>query len=366
MSGPGARLSEAVAGRLPPGAARPLIGLLPGEGVGPELTACARELLAALEPTLPEPPEIREGPGGRTACDGGALTAEADRFCAAVFAAGGAVLAGPHGGRWVYELRARFDLFCKLSPLRAALGVPDGRDFDVIVVREQGAGIYQGRWSEGDDRREGHVAEHTFSYSRREVNRILAVGAELAAARRGRLTVAVKDGGIPSVSRLWRLAADSLRTEDGSLAVEVLDIDYLAYLLVREPERLDVIVAPNLFGDVLSDLGGALLGGRGLCFGASFDAGRAAVYQTNHGAAYDLAGSGRANPVAHLLALAMLLRESFALHDAAAAIEAAIGGLLSEGVRTADLPGERGPLGCGEFTAAVCERLAATAAPARR
>ncbi len=366
---PRARLTDAVSGRHAPPAHGFRIGLLPGEGVGPELTEAAGVVLAALEQAGGTALQLLEGPSGGESSKAGSLTDAGADFCRDMFASGGAVLAGPHGGRWVYELRAHFDLFCKLSPLSARLAVRAGAPvpFDILVVREQSGGVYQGRWGETDARQEGHIAEHSFSYSRREVARIIRVGIALASARDGRLALIVKDGGVPSISRLWRLVGEELSEAAPDISLEVLDVDFAAYRLVQDPGSFGVLVTPNLFGDILSDLGGVLLGSRGMCFGASFDAGRAAVFQTNHGAAWDLAGTGQANPTAHLLSAAMLLRESFALEREAAAIEWAVMQTLRAGTASADLGGGSD---LDAIVEDVCGRLpqalASAAPPARR
>lgn len=321
------------------------VGVLRGEGVGPEVIAAATDVLVAACEGAGRRLELDHGPD--PAGEASSLTEAAAEFCRRTFAAGGAVLTGPHGGRWVYELRQRFDLFCKISPLLAsaaiatppALGrIPGRRDpeaVDVLIVREQCSGIYQGRWSETDGR-EGHVAEHSFSYSTREVRRILEVAAKLAAARRGRVAVVVKRAGVPSISRLWIQVSAEVTRRFG-VECEILDIDYAVYALLRGPGEFDVVAAPNLFGDVLADAGGVLLGSRGLCFGASFDAGGAAVYQTNHGSAHDIAGTDRANPGAQILAAAALLRQGFGLNREADAIERALSAVWAAGHRTEDL-----------------------------
>jgi 3-isopropylmalate dehydrogenase len=119
-----------------------------------------------------------------------------------------------------------------------------------------------------------------------------------------------------------------------------------------------VIAAPNCFGDIISDIAGVLLGGRGLTFGASYSAEGAAVYQTNHGAAYDLAGAGVANPLGHILAMSMMLRQSYHLGDAADAVEAAVAAVLGRGVRTADIAttGSR-IVSTGEMADEVCSEV---------
>lgn len=355
--------SEAIAGRHPvdPDLGAVRVGVLRGEGSGPEVVSAAVEVLTAACEGCGLELDVRHGPD--PTAPGAGLSEAAAEFCRRTFAAGGAVLTGPHGGRWVYELRQGFDLFCKVSPIVAsrelarAVLPPAPREVDLLVVREQAAGIYQGRWSETDRRRDGHVAEHSFSYSSVEVRRIVEVSAALASARAGRLSVVVKRAGIPSISRLWIEVAEEVSGRAG-VACEVLDIDYAVYALLRDPDRFDVVVAPNLFGDVLADAGGVLLGSRGLCFGASFDDGAAAVYQTNHGSAHDLAGLARANPGAQILAAAALLRESFGKERAATTIERALRAVWAGGYRTWDLAEDGATIvGTAELGARVADAV---------
>lgn len=372
-SGPG-RWVDAIAGRhgdrLNDGEAI-RVGALHGDGVGPEVVDAALAVLTTACAGGRNPLQVEVGPPASGIGEGG-LTEATAAFCRRTFTAGGAVLTGPRGGRWVYELRRAFDLFCKISPLKPSPAItpdagptwPDrGRGIDVLIVREQAAGVYQGSWSEADARRDGHLAEHSFSYSSREVRRIVEVGLRLAETRQGRLAVIVKRGGIPSISRLWEQVTTELASESG-VVWRPLDIDFATYQLLREPGSFDVVVAPNLFGDVLADAGGVLLGSRGLCFGASFDDARAAVYGTNHGSAHDLAGTGRANPVAQILVAAAMLRESFALEAEADAIESAVTATWREGWRTDDIA-EDGceSVGTRELAERICERLAVNAAP---
>jgi 3-isopropylmalate dehydrogenase len=342
--------------------ARPLLGALDGEGVGPEVVGVSLRVLAALESSGFPGVEVRLGPRG----PGFDVAAS---FCEETFAAGGAILSGPFGGRFVYDLRRRFDLFCKLSPLRPSPALrgasrlkPEAVDgTDILVVRENTGGIYQGQWSERSTPA-GRVAEHAFRYAEGDVRRILAVGARLAAARRRRMAVIVKPGGIPSVSGLWcDCAADAARA--AGVEVTNLDVDYAAYRLIQHAQDFDVIVAPNMLGDILNDLGAVLLGSRGVSFSGNYSATGAAVYQTNHGAAKDLAGTDRANPGAQILSLAMLLRESFRLDAAASLLEAAVEDAWRRGFRTFDIaaPGSTvvGTAEMGERIAESVARLAA-------
>jgi 3-isopropylmalate dehydrogenase len=338
------RWTESIPGRHPvpesnTGSVR--VGVLPGEGVGPEVVAAAVEVLEAVAGQLGLELVVNEQ---RAAAPSRGLQEAEVEFCRETFASGGAVLAGAHGGRWVYEIRRRLDLFCKLSPIRPSAEIdrmdspitPNRlRGVDLLLVREQSGGVYQGSWGETHDRNGARVAEHRFSYRQDEVQRIIEIAVELARRRRGRLAVVVKEGGVPSISELWRECAEAIGGD--GVELQVLDADHALYRLLVHPDEHDVVVAPNLFGDLLSDAAGALLGSRGLTYGASFDSAQGAVYQTNHGAARDLAGSDRANPGGQILAAAMMMRESFGRADAAALIERGLSDTWRAGWRTEDI-----------------------------
>jgi 3-isopropylmalate dehydrogenase len=164
----------------------------------------------------------------------------------------------------------------------------------------------------------------------------MQVATTTAQQRRNILAVISKSSGLPAIHSLWRACALEI---GGTLGVQVslFDIDYAAYKLLQEPETFDVIVAPNCFGDILSDLGGVLAGSRGLTFGASYAADGTAVYQTNHGAAHDRAATNTANPAGQIFSLAMMLRESFGLQATARLIEDSTRAVWRAGWRTADL-----------------------------
>jgi 3-isopropylmalate dehydrogenase len=348
------------------------LGVLPGEGIGPEVVAAALSVLAAVESGGGASFDVTTGgPIGRDAelVSGRVLTEEVVAFCETAFARGGAVLAGPGGGRFVYDLRRRFDLFCKLSPLRPmdplleagrlkAAGVAGA---DILIVRENVGGEYFGEWRETSDEVRGRVSEQSFHYAEKQVRRLVAVAARLAASRRGKLAIVVKEGGLPAVSALWRDLGREAAAQ-ASVELRVLDIDLTAYLLVQEPLTFDVVAASNLFGDVLADLGAVLLSSRGVSFSGNFSEGGAAVYQTNHGSALDLAKQGRANPIGQISALAMMLRESFGLAREAGWVERAVADVLRLGFRTFDVaaPGTTlvGTAEMGERVAAAVERLA--------
>ncbi|MDO8283303.1 MAG: isocitrate/isopropylmalate family dehydrogenase [Thermodesulfovibrionia bacterium] len=324
-----------------------IVGVLEGEGIGPEIISAALIVLSALESKGECSFEVRKGgPIGRDAelQYGKALCDPVVDFCRDIFSKGGAVLAGPGGGRFVYDMRREFDLFCKISPIR---GFEELRNTcriphryltgtDIILIRENSSGIYQGRWSETVTGKDGRRAEHSFCYTEREVCRILKVAAKTAQLRQGEITVVFKDAGIPSISRLWHDCMLKIASEFG-VRSRLMDIDYAAYYLIQHSQELDVVVSPNLFGDILSDVGGVLLGSRALSYSGNFSEDGSGVYQTNHGAGYDIAGTGRANPIGQIFSLAMMLRESFGLMKEALLIESAVTHVWRQGWRTADL-----------------------------
>lgn len=319
-----------------------IIGVLEGEGVGPDLISVVLELLQIAARRWQLDFDIRYGSAIGTVAEkkhGAALTDEVVKFCESIFSAGGAVLCGPGGSRFVYDLRARFDLFCKFTPIRPMPSLEDTgvlkasaiHGVDMVVVRENVSGLYFN---------EGHLSEseatHTFRYCSKDVRRIIKVAIQLAQQRRQRLTLAVKPAAIKAVSQLWMNAFEELTAGQG-LTTSVLEIDNASYQIIAAAESFDVVVAPNMFGDILSDGAALLLSSRGMSYSGNFSPTGAAVYQTGHGAAYDLAGKDIANPVGQILSATFMLRESFGLHEPAAAIEVAVEQTLAAGIRTADI-----------------------------
>lgn len=327
-----------------PGLAPPeklVIGVLPGEGIGPEVIRQAVDVTEAATANR-HSLELRwGGPIGRESeqkC-GQALSPEVRKFCEEIFSVGGAVLCGPGGGRFVYDLRQQFGLYCKLTPVRPIPALNDcgavcaeaRENVDLVVVRENSGGIYFGNSSV-----DGLKVSHEFRYSVQEVRRILAVAIGLAKQRRKHLTLVVKPAGVPGMSKLWCDELESL-TRDEDLTTNTLEVDNAAYQVIANAQAFDVVVAPNLFGDVVSDVAALLLGSRGLSYSANLGERRIGVYQTGHGAAFDLAGTNTANPIGQILSAAMMLREHFGLHAAAADIEAAVAETVASGLRTPDI-----------------------------
>jgi 3-isopropylmalate dehydrogenase len=329
------------------GRARPLVGIFPGEGIGPEVVGAALRVLDAVESATgvrlerlmaPSPGQVTEP----------AMLAAASSFFQQVFERHGAVLSGPLGGRCVYDVRKRFDLFVKLAPICPLPALHGAvrfkthvlRDVAFVIVRDNAGGVYQGQWSEETGNGDGRVARHTFSYSEAQVRRLARVGVRLAKNAGQPVHVVLKDGGIPSISALWRDVFQQVATEEGVLCVP-LNMDLAAYQLLQHPEQFAVVVTPNLAGDMLADAGAVFLGSRGMSYSANFSDDGRAIYQTGHGAAKDLAGADTANPLGQILSLAMLLRESLGLPQVAARIEQAVEDVLRSGwcTRELDMPG---------------------------
>lgn len=348
-----------------------IIGILTGEGIGSELMAVCRNILEQIGNCTGQKFEFRTGGMIGTPAwqaTGKWVTEEIENFCNEIHHEGGAVLCGPGGGRFVYELRRRLHLFCKLVPLRPTNALrnmgplrPEAlNDVDIMVVRENMGGLYQGFHSDDEDESVQRV-RHCFDYTHPQVENILRVGAKLAQQRQGRLCVVYKPGGIPAVSDLWRSQAQAL-CYGTDIELNMLEVDNACYQMIANASSFDVVVAPNMFGDVLADGASVLLGSRGMSYSANFSENGIGIYQTGHGAAHDLAETDRANPIGQIYSMIFMLREHFDLGHLALAIENAVEDILAAGWRTADIlePGcrEVGTQRLGQLIAeATCMRL---------
>jgi 3-isopropylmalate dehydrogenase len=186
------------------------------------------------------------------------------------------------------------------------------------------------------------IARHHFDYEESQVRRFLRASARLAKQRRGKMAVVWKESGLPSISALWRACANEAAEEYG-VGLQLIGIDLMAYWLLLRAATFDVIATPNLFGDVIADLGAILLGSRGASFSGNYSEDGKSVYQTNHGAGFDLEGSDKANPAGQIFAFSMMLRETFGRYDEADIMEEAVRSVWREGWRTEDvaIPGCR-------------------------
>ena len=365
-------------------ATRKKLLLLPGDGIGPEVMDQARLVLDAVA--------VRRGIGFEIETDlvgGASIEAHGVPITAEVVArarAADAVLFGAVGGpQWdrepfdnrpelaVLELRKRLGLFANLRPapvfealIEASALKPDlVRGLDLMIVREATGGIYFGEprgievLADGSKR-----GVNTEVYTTAEIIRVGRVAFELA-RRRGKRLMSVEKANVMASGLLWRQTMTELAAEYPDVVLSHMYADNCAMQLVRKPGQFDVIVTSNLFGDLLSDLAAMLTGSLGMLGSATLGAVQAngkrhALYEPIHGSAPDIAGQDKANPLAQILSLAMLLRTSLALPEAAAAVEAAVAASLSAGYRTADIaePGVK-PVGTRQMGEAVLAALAA-------
>lgn len=349
------------------------VGVFLGEGVGAEVVPVALRLLESLSSATSRRFELHTGgliglPA--KALHGSSLSKEVADFAADIFDRGGALFCGPGGDRFVYEIRQRFDLYCKFTPIEPLVELREAGQVrpevvasaDIIAIRENMGGIYQGSWEEVDVE-DDRIARHRFEYRESMVRRIVDVAIKLASRRRGRIHVVLKPGGIPSISSMWRRVAQEM-TEEVGIELAELEIDNAVFQLIANPGQFDVVLSPNMFGDVLADCAALLLASRGLSYSGNFNDAGHAVYQTGHGAARDIAGKDVANPIGQIMSLGMMLRESFCWPEADAALRRAVRETLRQGKCTGDIamPGHEvvGTAEFGRLVQANLERLLAT------
>ena len=211
----------------------------------------------------------------------------------------------------------------------------------MLVVRELTGGLYYGQPSEIRETPQGYEAIDTLIYTEAEIERILSTAFELALGRRKKVT-SVDKANVLSSSRLWRRTADRVATDYPDITFGHLLVDSCAMHLIRQPASFDVIVTENMFGDILTDEASMLAGSMGMLPSASMGTRRTAhglfgLYEPIHGSAPDIAGQGKANPIAAILSAAMMLRYSLSLQQEADAVEAAVESVINAGYRTEDL-----------------------------
>ena len=337
------------------------IALLPGDGVGPEVSAEAVKALEAVAKKYGHFFELDYGVIGGAAIDqfGVALTRETLKKCEK----SDAVLLGAVGGpKWddpqakvrpedgLLGLRKGLRLFANLRPVKVLPMLIDSttlkpdiiRGVDLVVVRELTGGLYFGRPKRQWQTARGRKAVDTLAYSEREIERILRVGFELARSRRKKLA-SVDKANVLQSSRLWRQIAIELAAHYPDVELQHILVDVCAMRLIQRPSEFDVIVTENMFGDILTDEASMLAGSMGMLPSASLAAipragGRTfGMYEPIHGSAPRRAGQNMANPIAMILSAAMMLRYSLGLVEEAEAVEGAVTDVLREGYRTYDI-----------------------------
>lgn len=330
--------------------------LLPGDGIGPEVVQQARRVLEHVADKHGLSIELAEGDLGGIAIDQqGAAYPDATR---ALARQADAILLGAVGGpkwdslppaeraeRGLLAIRADLDLFANLRPAilfpqlasASSLKAELVAGLDILIVRELTGGIYfgepRGIRERDDGEREGF---NTYIYRESEIERIAALAFELAAKRGGRLT-SVDKANVLEVTMLWREVVERVAQNHPDVALDHIYVDNAAMQLVRAPKQFDVLVTGNIFGDILSDTAAMLTGSIGMLPSASLNEQSRGLYEPVHGSAPDIAGQNKANPLATILSVAMMLRYSLDAPAAADDIETAVSAVLDDGLRTGDI-----------------------------
>jgi len=353
------------------------IAVLPGDGIGAEVTAAALRVLQTVRPDC----EYVHGDVGAVALEreGTAYPALTQALCerssAILFGAVGhpkydAAPAGKRPEFAILALRKQFDLFANLRFVRMFAGLEDAsslkpdyvRGLDLVVVRETTSGLYFGQPKHTTVENGVEVAVDTLVYRTPEIERIARVAFELARARRNHVTSIDKQN-VLETGRLWRRTVSALHdAEYPDVELDHLLVDNAAMQLVREPKRFDVMLTENTFGDILSDQAGMLTGSIGNLPSATLGtrehgARRFGLYEPISGSAPDIAGRGIANPVAAMLSAALLCRYSLADDASAARIEGAVAHAFASGARTRDLASAGAPLSTDAFAERVLAAL---------
>ncbi len=352
------------------------IAVLPGDGIGPEVTEAAVRVLEKAASMHDISIFLEYGKIGGAAIDetGEPFPDETLRLCERT----DAILLGAVGGdAWndlpserrpesgLLAMRKKVGTFANLRPASIMPGMEDasplaprviGNGFDILFVRELTGGIYFGEkgTSLSDD---AHTAWDEMSYSEFEIKRIARMAFEAAMGRKKNL-VSVDKANVLKSSRLWRQTVENMSKEYPSVKVRHMYVDNAAMQLVINPRQFDVILAPNMFGDILSDEAAAITGSIGLLASASLRADGKGIYEPIHGSAPDIAGKDIANPIAAILSAAMLLRHAFGEEAAASSIEVAVKECLADGNRTQDIARENEEfIGTIEMTEKIVRKM---------
>ncbi len=352
------------------------IALLKGDGIGPEIVDSAVRVLERVGAKFGHTFRFSSYLIGGAAIDqtGAPLPDETVDGCLK----SDSVLLGAVGGpKWdalpghlrpekaLLGIRKAMGVYTNLRPAKlygALSGACPLREevsaagFDIMIVRELTGGIYFGERG----RRNGSYGEEAYDtecYSRFEIERIARAAFAVARKRRGHVT-SIDKANVLETSRLWRETVHAVANDYPDVTLSDMLVDNAAMQLVRAPQQFDVIVTSNMFGDILSDEASQITGSIGMLPSASLGDGTRGLYEPIHGSAPDIAGTGKANPIATILSAAMLLRYSLDLASEADAIERAVAAVLDAGLRTADIAGPGvAPLTTAAMTDAILEQL---------
>lgn len=350
--------------------------LLPGDGIGPEIVAEAEKVLQKLVETSDFTVELEHGLLGGCATD--ALGNPYPEKTQQQAREADAILLGAVGGpkweaidrplrpeRGLLAIRADLDLFANLRPAMLYPQLAEASSLksevvaglDIMIVRELTSGIYFGQprgiEGEGAQKEGGRHAWNALTYTEFEIERIGRRAFEIA-MKRDKRVCSIDKANVLEVSELWREVMERIATEYPEVELSHMYVDNAAMQLVRAPKQFDVMVADNLFGDILSDQASMLSGSIGMLPSASLNASGFGMYEPVHGSAPDIAGQNVANPLATILSLSMLLRYSLNRADLADRIDAAVAKVLDSGLRTGDIGGNAS---CSEMGDAVVAAL---------
>lgn len=335
--------------------------VLPGDGIGPEVVTEAVKVLEKVGRRLGYHFRLNYDDIGGVAIDKYGVPLRPSTLAAAGNV--DAILFGAVGGpKWdnpdakvrpedgILSLRKELGLFANIRPVKASPYLVNSsvlkphvlRDVDILIIRELTGGLYFAKPKRRYKTRRGWVGVDTLRYHQEEIERVLRVGFELACTRRKKLT-SVDKANVLESSRLWRQICVDIAGEYPDVEVDHLLVDNCAMQLVQVPARFDVIVAENMFGDILTDEGAVLAASMGMLPSASLaDVPREGqkalgLYEPIHGTAPDIEGQGIANPIATILSMALMMRYSLGLTEEASIVERAVDEVLQKGYRTKDI-----------------------------
>ena len=347
------------------------ITLLPGDGIGPEIMAATVDVINHIANRYNMTFNFVEKPVGGASID---LTGEplSDETLQECYESDAVLLGAVGGEQWnnldhlrkpeagLLKLRKSLDLFANVRPIKvyntflsaSPLKPEILTQVDFVILRELTGGIYFGE-PRGYDQTRGW---NTMTYSRTEVERIARMAFKMARERDGHLT-SVDKANVLECSQFWRSVIQEVHTEFEDVELKNMYVDNAAMQIVREPGQFDVIVTSNMFGDILSDIGGTITGSLGMLPSASFGK-KHALYEPVHGSAPDLAGQNIANPIAMIASVALMFAHTFQMTQAAQIIEEAIKLTLSKGFRTQDIYQKGAKLvSTTEMTAALISQI---------
>ena len=329
------------------------IAILAGDGIGPEVTEQAIKSLRAIEKRYGHQFELKEGIVGATAIDavGDPFPVETRDLCleadAILFGAIGdpkydndpKAKVRPEQG--LLAMRKQLGLFANVRPVksyqqlldRSPLRADRVKGADFVVFRELTGGIYYGEPRGRSE--DGNKAYDTCTYSRDEIIRVAEQAFKAASARNKKVTL-VDKANVLATSRLWRETVTEFATQYPEITLDFMFVDNAAMQLIQNPRRFDVILTENMFGDIITDEASVITGSLGMLPSASIGT-NLSLFEPIHGSYPEVAGMNRANPMAAILSLAMMLEYSLSMHEEAASIKNAVERCLSEGILTEDL-----------------------------